>query len=194
MSVRGEVQKEDGARKSRLGAYMCIQWAVNSFSYINVPQNSTMMSPWTCCEPNSVNYHYCLIPSLRPPRLTAPSLHLRPLCPHLVLGLPLFIFRRPMLSGSIFLFNANCVCAPPPANPPPPSSSSSSWANPQTQKLLTAIWKVSGITRTVLIRTSWHILAKTCTYGNSIRKRQGGRGGQKWKRGTRRVVECETGK
>lgn len=63
-------------------------------------------------------------------------------------------------------------------SPPQSSSSSSSWANPQTQKLLTAIWKVSGITRTVLIRTSWHILAKTCTYGNSIRKRRGRRGGR----------------
>lgn len=66
-------------------------------------------------------------------------------------------------------------------------------------KLLTSIWKVSGRTTTVLIRTSWYILAGTCTYGNSIRT--GGEGvcvsvwkGGGGKRGKERVVECVMGR
>lgn len=105
------------------------------------------------------------------PASASPSLSTRsPSCFLVLLELLLFLFHYMMLSGSIFLFNTNCFLSFPSClfcyNPTP------------KHKLLPAIWKGSGITRTVLIRTSWHFLAKTCTYGNSIRKREGKRRGK----------------
>lgn len=107
----------------------------------------------------------------------ARPLHLLPLCPHLVLGL---LYLSPCnVVWLHFFFSTHAAYAATPS-PPPIHFYSLSEPNPQihqhTQILLTDIWRVSGITRTVLIRTSWHILAKTCTYGNSIRKKgEGGR-------------------
>lgn len=159
--------------KKWLKGYMCIQWKANSFSDINVPQNSTMMSLWTCREPNSVNYHYRLIRSLFPlSRRTSPSLStLFPSCS--------WTYTRHLSPfGVVWLHFSplQTACALTPSSP---------LRNPNTapniqHKLLTDIWKVSSITARVLIRTSWHILAKTCTYGNSIRKK-GERGGEKKK-------------
>lgn len=76
---------------------------------------------------------------------------------------------------------------PHPPRPPPPrhtptSPLPSAFYNPTPKhihKLLTVIWKVSGITRTILIRTSWYILAKTCMYGNSITMQEGERNSEK---------------
>lgn len=103
-----------------------------------------------------------------------------------ILFLDFFIFHHAMLSGCIFSFllMLHMLLHPPPLPPPPIHFYSLSEPNPQihqhTQILLTDIWRVSGITRTVLIRTSWHILAKTCTYGNSIRKKGEGGREKKW--------------
>lgn len=189
--VAGGEREEGGEkgrkRKSRPGVYMCIQWTANTFSYINVPQNSTMMSLWTCCELKSVNHHYSLS-SLRSPNVPSPFYRT---------ALPSSSTRSPpssswsLVSSSLakrcswqrvysLTLPRSQYSANPPQTPSPPSFFFP--VNPASEhihKLLTAIWKVSGITRTVLIRTSWHILAETCTYGNSIRKREGTGGGER---------------
>lgn len=174
-----EKKKKEIVIEKRLGCTCASNEEGIVFSIWMFPKNSTMMSPWTCCELNTVNYHYCLIPPpfpTAPSCFTAPPLGLPPLCPHLGLGLPLFLPSPCDVVWLHFSFQHK-LCVLPSLPPDPP--------HPQTHKLLTAIWKVSAITRTVLIRTSWHILAKTCTYGNSIRKR-GERGGEKKCKGAQR--------
>lgn len=178
--------KKDVEGKSGPWVYMCIQWTANSFSlYKCSPKfnhDVTMNLLWTqVCQP----------PLQSPSLFTLQgSLPVSPHCPPIFShSVPIF-FLVPVSSSlakrcswqHVYSLTLPHWQGTPP--PPPPLAlrfpvNQASW---RIHKLLTAIWNVSGITRTVLIRTSWHILAEACTYGNSIRKRRGegqGRGIEK---------------
>lgn len=79
--MRQNVKKKKNNKKTQaVLEYMCIQWTANSFFRFKCfPPNSTMMSPWTCCEPDSVDYHYRLIPSLFPLSRSIPNFLLQTL-------------------------------------------------------------------------------------------------------------------